>query len=427
MEKKVSFYTLGCRANQYDTEMMKEKVKKRHRVVPFEQGADVYIINTCTVTNGADSKSRKYIRKAARWGGFVIVTGCYPALNEEEVKNIDGVDMTATNRLKNNILDLIGKSNKGSRENISGSWNIDEQKISKDTKHTRAFVKIQDGCNKECSYCKVKYVRGPSRSKEEAYVLREIERISENGFREVVLTGIDLADYGKEGNDLANLLNKIADTTKLERLRLSSINPEGITPKLAETFEKRDELCPHFHIPLQSGSDKILKSMNREYTSSQYLEKVNFLKEKVTDSTFGTDVLVGFPGEKEGDVEATKEVIEKVGFLNYHLFPFSPREPTSGASMQGKVSHEKKKERKKTLRRVCRLVAEEEKRKFVGAKKEVLLEKKNPSSGKWRGYSKNYLDVQLLPSDEKDFEEGDFIEAEIEEAEENGCLARFLT
>ena len=427
MNKKISFYTLGCRANQYDTEMMKEKLKVKYQIVPFGPESDIYIINTCTVTGKADSKSRKYIRKASRWGGLVLVTGCYPVLDREEIEEIDGVDFVLTNRNKNNILEILRERNENNGENLGKSWSLNEQKISRDTRHTRAFLKIQDGCDKDCSYCKIKYVRGPSRSKSRKNVKKEVDSLLENGYPEIVLTGIDLADYGESKKDLPRLLKELSNKKGLERLRLSSINIDGITPEIIEVFKEEKELCPHFHIPLQSGSDKILRSMRRGYKASKYLETIQNLKTNLRGVTFGTDIMIGFPGEKEEDVEKTEKILKEIVYINYHLFPFSPRNYTDASSLPGQIPYETKKKREKRLKEIGSKKAKEEKEKFIGSKRELILEEESSKTGYWRGYTKNYIDVHI-PSLPKKYErEGNILEVKIEKVEYSHCVGSMLT
>ena len=355
MKKRVAFYTLGCKANQYDTEVMKEKIKEADGLEPvtFDEDHDVSIINTCSVTNSADRKSRKYIRRAARKGKTVLVTGCYVTLDSDTISEISGVDGIIPNSQKTEIIDILKRAESNDAVTFPQdpvNWDIDRQAISQDSNHTRAFLKVQDGCSNRCTFCKVHFLRGPARSKSPSRVVEETRTLGKRGFEEVVLTGINMAEYGENDRGLALLIRKLAEVEEISRIRLSSINPEGITEELLEAFEGTDKTCPYFHIPLQSGSNRILDRMNRGYTREYYLDRVNLIKQKLPNGTFGTDLMVGFPGERDSDFEKTLSMVEKVGFINTHVFRYSPREVTPASDFDGRVDSNVKKNRSEKLR-----------------------------------------------------------------------------
>lgn len=426
MSTKIAFYTLGCKSNQYDTEVMKKAVEEMdgYRVVPFEEGADISVINTCSVTTGADRKSRKYIRKAIRDGGLVLVTGCYVTLDSNEIANIDGVDAIFPNSHKyefHRVLDWVEKGNRGkvSRDEAI-NWDLDSRGISRDRNHTRAFLKIQDGCDNSCSFCKVRYLRGPTRSKSPEEVVREARNLGDNGFEEIVLTGINLAEYGEGGLKLAELVEKLSRVKEVSRIRLSSINPSGISEDLVKVFNRSEKPCPYFHIPLQSGSNRVLDSMNRNYSREYYLDRINMIKRELSEPTFGTDLMVGFPGEDKEDFEKTKEVVGSVGFINAHVFRYTPREGTPASEYEDDLHSTRKKQRAKELRNLVSSVSQARRRKFRGSKLEMVLEERSGPLNGWSGYSRNYLDLHLpkreLP---EGYGSGDTLEVELEKAKED--------
>ncbi|MCF7876137.1 tRNA (N(6)-L-threonylcarbamoyladenosine(37)-C(2))-methylthiotransferase MtaB [Candidatus Bipolaricaulota bacterium] len=430
MKKRVAFYTLGCKANQYDTEVMKEKIREEDgfELVAFEEDHDVSIINTCSVTNGADRKSRKYIRRAARKSKFVLVTGCYVTLNSDTITEISGVDGLFSNSQKTEIIDILKlaeSNNSGTFFPDQGSWDIDRQAISRDSNHTRAFLKIQDGCSNRCSFCKVHFLRGPARSKSPARVVKETRNLGEHGFTEVVLTGINMAEYGENDEELARLIRKLAEVEEISRIRLSSINPEGITEELLEAFEETDNTCPYFHIPLQSGSNRILDRMNRGYTREYYLDRVNLIKQKLPNGTFGTDLMVGFPGERDSDFEKTLSMVKKVGFINTHVFRYSPREVTPASGFDGRVDSNVKKHRSEELRALAASVGQEQREKFLGRTLEMIVEEKSDRIHGRRGYSKNYLDLHLPENSlAKKIEGGETVTVKLIDVEDDYCVGK---
>lgn len=412
--KTIAFRTLGCRANQYDTQMMKEKLPQEWKLVPPNEKADIFCINTCTVTNSANSKSRQYIRRIKRKNpnSLILVTGCYAHTSPHEVHNVKGVDVVFGNPQKSDIAEIIKAALKGKRGIITSNrahHPLAGEKITSDEKHTRAFLKIQDGCRKRCSFCKTTYARGPSRSKSIPKTVEEVKELVDNKYREVVFCGINLAEYGKGSQEtrlkkkkqpLLKLLTECVKIKELRRIRLSSINLEGINSKLLKFFNQVDKACPYFHIPLQSGDDKILRKMGRGYTVRDYVKKVNQIKDIVPNATLGCDIMIGFPGETEENFANTCRLVEKLGFVNTHIFRYSKREGTPAASFKNQIPEPIKKKRADLLKKIAKRVEKNAKSRFIGRKLEVLIEEESPLPGaSWRGYSKNFIDIHIQGGD----------------------------
>jgi len=413
---KVSFYTLGCRANQYDTEAMKERLKESFKLVSFEEEADIYVINTCTVTVGADRKARKYIRRAKRKGGIVLVTGCYPALNGKEIAEMEAADLVFDNRHKNHLPEIIEQALNGRRGLLQGGgdWDLEKESIRRDSAHTRAFLKVQDGCDGDCTFCKIRYVRGPARSKSPQSVLEEVRNLLEEGFREIVLTGIDLASYEWNEVSLPGLMRRIAQVEGVRRIRLSSLNLKGMTSDLLYLFKELEEPCPHFHISLQSGSGRVLKKMGRKYDLGDFLQTVDKFRNELPQATFGADIMVGFPGEREEDLKETVKAVKEARLINSHVFRYSPRSETPASKMEVTIGSEEKKRRSDKLRRVARSVALTEKKNFLEDTFAVMLEEPSSKTAGWRGLTRNYLDVHLSSTEEQ-FQEGEVVKAKLKE------------
>ncbi|MCK4241464.1 MAG: tRNA (N(6)-L-threonylcarbamoyladenosine(37)-C(2))-methylthiotransferase MtaB, partial [Candidatus Atribacteria bacterium] len=334
---KVAFKTLGCKVNQYETEVIFNLFQTAgYRIINFKEKADIYIINTCTVTKEADRKSKQMVRKAIRQNqnAKIIVTGCYAQSNYQDLKKIEGISLIAGNREKNIILQQIDKLNINHTiikvkpvKYLRKFDNIFKGEISL---HTRAWVKIQDGCNKFCSYCKVPYARGPARSRLIEDILKEISNLNSRGVKEVVLLGINLGTYGKDMFDkkvsLSKLISLISNFEEIKRIRLSSIELDDINDELMDVFIKCPKLCHHLHIPLQSGDDKILKLMNRPYTTSVFKNKISQIMRKIPDIAITTDIMVGFPREDVQSFNNTYNFVKKIGFAKIHIFPYSDRE-----------------------------------------------------------------------------------------------------
>jgi threonylcarbamoyladenosine tRNA methylthiotransferase MtaB len=375
--KTVKFYTLGCKVNQYDTQSIRERFLQRgFAEVNNGKPADVYVINTCTVTQAADSKSLEMIRRSCRENPLarLIVTGCLAENPHETLKAMPGVDY------------IIGKR-------------FFPVGISSFFKHTRAFLKIQDGCDNFCSYCKVPLVRGRSRSRLLEEIIHEANQLVRNGHKEIVLTGICLGAYGKDLLPKIDLVRVIKELEKIEgvmRIRLSSIEAKDVTSALISHMERSNKLCSHLHIPIQSGDNAILKKMRRKYTRGDYLKLVGKIKKQIPGIAITTDCLVGFPGETEGQFQNTADLLKKILPLRAHIFPYSRREGTSVASDPSIVSPKVVKERAESLKKTASFCAESYKRKYIGRSADVLFEgrsKLRPDC--WEGHTGNYIPVLL--------------------------------
>ena len=355
---KAAFYTLGCKVNSYETEVNIEMFKKNgYEIVPFNEKADVYVINTCSVTNTADSKSRKIIREAVKRGegAIVVVMGCYSQIKHIEASSIPGVSIVLGTANKTKILDLIEEYKKNKKQIVKvfdlKDIKFEDMELDKFETHTRAFVKIQDGCNNYCTYCIIPYTRGNVRSKPKNEVIKEITNLANNGYKEIVLTGIHTGHYGKdiEEYDFSDLLSEIEKIDGIERIRISSIEIVELDKKFLETLKNSKKIVNHIHIPLQSGSDTILKKMNRRYLMDDFIKKINEIRSVRPNIAITTDVIVGFPGETDELFNETVESIKKIGFTELHVFPYSKREGTVAAKMPNQVDGNISKERVKTL------------------------------------------------------------------------------
>ena len=355
---KAAFYTLGCKVNTYESEVNMEIFKNNgYEIVPFNEKADVYVINTCSVTNTADSKSRKMIREAVKRGNnaIVVVMGCYSQIKYLDVANIPGVSIVIGTSNKSKILDLIEEYKKTKKQIVKvfdlKDISFEDMNLDKYEKHTRAFVKIQDGCNNYCTYCIIPYVRGNVRSKPKNLVIKEITELANNGYKEVVLTGIHTGHYGKDlkDYDFSDLLSEIEKIDGIERIRISSIEIVELDNKFMEVLRKSKKIVNHIHIPLQSGSDTVLKKMNRRYLMKDFINKINEIRSIRPDIAITTDVIVGFPGETDELFDETVESIKKVDFTELHVFPYSKREGTPASTMPNQVDESIKKERVRKL------------------------------------------------------------------------------
>ena len=421
MMRRIAFYTLGCKVNQYESEAMREEFDpQRYRSVPFSEGADIYVINTCTVTSRSDRKSRWAIRQAclaARRGskkkGLVVVTGCYAEDKPEEISLIPGVNLVLGNREKSEISRYIEKYNPSSSPLVLRGSAADEPGrisrlsdggcgdlgISKFWGRTRAFLKIQDGCDQFCSYCKVPYVRGSLlRSRDSGEVLKEARRLRNNGFKEIVLSGIRLGTYGN-GCTLGGLIKSISDIEGIERIRLSSLEPQDISENLIEAMARYPEVCPHLHIPLQSGDDKILGLMKRRYTSSDYESLLGRIRKALPEVAIATDVMVGFPGEGEENFRSSYDFVSEMNFARTHVFRYSRREGTEAAQLEGEVDKGTAKKRSGKMLKLALQKAKEFRSSYRGRRRKVLVESRDPQSGLLSGFTDNYIRVTLKGED----------------------------
>lgn len=380
---KVAFYTLGCKVNAYETEVAINKFKNRgYEIVPFSDLSDIYIINTCSVTNTSDSKSRKEIRNAIKRNknAVVAVMGCYSQVNSKEVSDIDGVSIVIGNKDKSKIVDIVEEYIKNNKKinRIYDLNNIEFENmvLDKFENHTRAFVKVQDGCNNFCSYCIIPYTRGNIRSKDKDIVIKEIKTLTDNGYKEVVLTGIHTGHYGQDlkNYDFSDLLLELEKIDKLERIRISSIEITELNDKFLSILKNSKKIVDHIHIPLQSGCDKILKLMNRKYDMNYFINKIETIRKIRPSIAITTDVIVGFPGETNEDFNITKENIKKIKFAELHVFPFSKREGTRAASMKNQIDGNIKKDRVKELLNISNDLKEQYYKQFIGKTLPVLTE-----------------------------------------------------
>ena len=354
---KVGFYNLGCKVNAYETEFLINEFKKKgYEIVDFNDKADIYIINTCSVTNASDQKSRKVIRSACKnKDAIIVVMGCYSQMKSEVVKDIEGVSIVLGNKDKSKVVELVEAYIKD-RENFQDIYDLtntefEDMFLDNFENHTRAFVKIQDGCNNFCSFCIIPYARGNVRSKKKEFVLDEVKALVKNGYKEVVLTGIHTGHYGQDLKEynFSDLLKELEEIEGLERIRISSIEIVELDDEFLEVLKNSKKIVDHIHIPLQSGCDKTLKEMNRRYDMKFYIDRINKIREIRPNMAITTDVIVGFPGETEEDFNITKENIKKIEFVELHVFPYSKREGTKAASMPNQVDGNIKKERVKEL------------------------------------------------------------------------------
>lgn len=396
---KFKIVTLGCKVNTYESEMMREKLIASNYVETFDNDADIVIINTCSVTNMADAKSRKLINynKRENPNAIMVVCGCSAQNKKEELSNLD-IDILIGNNGKSNIVNLIEDYKNTNEKYInfinSRKLEFEDMEVEKFTNQTRAYIKIQDGCNNFCAYCIIPFMRGNIRSKDMSKVIEEANILVNNGHKEIVLTGIDTGSYGKDKNyDLTDLLNELVKIEGLKRIRLSSIDTFDLDDKFIECLKNNDKICDHLHISLQSGSNKILKLMNRKYTCEEYLNTINKIRSVRPDISITTDVIVGFPQESEEDFNEVLDYVNKVKFSKVHVFPFSKRDGTKASIMDGQVQESIKKTRAKKLIEVSDELEKEYYSKFLGKELEVLIEEN--IDGKSIGHTSNYIKVEI--------------------------------
>lgn len=396
--KTVGIYTLGCKVNTYESEYIIDKLKKAgYEIKDFNEKCNVYIINTCTVTNSSDSKSKKIIRSAIKQNkdACIIAMGCFIAANPDFKE--DGLDIIIGNKDKSKIVEILDEYFI-KKEQIDKTYSerlteFEDMFITNFPGRTRAFVKIQDGCDNFCSYCIIPYVRGKCRSKEMNKVLEEITTLTNNGYKEVVLTGIHTGNYGKDlDTSFASLLKEIVKINKLERLRISSIEITELTDEVLDIIKNEKVIVDHLHIPLQAGSDEILKRMNRKYDLEFFFNKIEKIRNIRKDIAISTDVIVGFPGETDEMFEKTKETCRKLKFSKIHVFPYSERKNTASAKMDGKLDNSIKKQRARELIEVSRELEKEYMQKYIGKEVEVLIEESGDISS---GHTSNYLNVRI--------------------------------
>lgn len=413
MKNTFNIQTLGCKVNQYESEAI-EEIFERRGFERKDKNADVYVINTCTVTNMSDRKSRQMISRARKDNpdAIIAVMGCYSQVKPEDVAKIEGVDIILGSRNKEEVVDLC-EDMLQNKEAIDQVISVSEEKtfedlqISNQTEMTRAYMKIQDGCNMYCSYCLIPYARGNVVSRPMVSIVREAKRLAQNGFKEIVLTGIHVASYGKDLDEdisLIDVIENVANVDGIERIRLSSMEPRHITRDFLERMKATGKACDHFHLSLQSGSDEVLKAMNRKYDTKTFKEKTDLIREVFPNAGLTTDIIVGFPGETEENHKETMDFVNEIKFAKTHLFKYSKRDGTRAAKMKDQVNGNIKKDRLKDLEAIEKANREAFLEKQIGKTLEVLFEDKSDMDGAKSGYSTSYLRVNVknpdLPSNE---------------------------
>lgn len=407
MMKTVAFYTLGCKVNQYETEAMEEIFQKEgYKVVNPKESADIYVINTCTVTNLGDRKSRQFIRRAKKTNkdSTIAVVGCYAQVSPDEIEKIEGVDVIIGTSDKEKIVRLCEEARENNIKinkvkDFRELKDFEELKIEDLKSKTRAYMKIQEGCNQYCSYCIIPYARGPIRSRPLQNIIKEGKRLSEAGFKEIILTGIHVASYGKDRGDytLLDVIKEINKIEGIERIRLSSIEPTLIDKKFMETIIKMPKVCDHFHLSLQSGSDKILDKMNRKYTTDEYRNTVHLIREYMPYAGITTDIIVGFPGEGEEEFKETYDFVKEIGFSRIHVFKYSPRSGTPASKFKDQVHGSIKSQRSEKLIELGEKLMKEFNKKLIGKNMTVLFEEESKDNSEYmEGYTTNYTRVRAL-------------------------------
>lgn len=409
--KKAALHNLGCKVNAYETEAMQEMLEKAgYEIVPFREGADIYIINTCTVTNIADRKSRQMLHRARKMNpdAIVVAAGCYVQAQAEKEEVDPCIDIVLGNNRKKDLIAVLEEYQQKKAggecleevEDISRTREYESLSLTRPGDHTRAYIKVQDGCNQFCTYCIIPYARGRVRSREIDDVIREVRALAENGYREVVLTGIHLSSYGIDFDGERHLLELIRAVHRVDgicRIRLGSLEPGIITEEFVQALAALPKMCPHFHLSLQSGCDATLKRMNRRYTSGEYEEKCRILRKYFDRPALTTDVIVGFPGETEEEFRQSMEFVDKVDFYETHIFKYSRREGTKAAVMEDQISEQVKAKRSALMISLGERKRQAYEESFIGSEVEVLVEEPDTINGKevQTGHTKEYIKVAL--------------------------------
>lgn len=417
--RTVAFHNLGCKVNSYEMDAMLQDLGRHgYEIVSFDEKADIYLVNTCTVTNMADRKSRQMLHKAKKTNpeAIVVAMGCYVQSDTEGVRADAAVDLMIGNNRKKDLVRILESYMDGIEEesviDINHTSEYEEMRLTGTQEHTRAYIKIQDGCNQFCSYCMIPYARGRVRSRRKEDILEEIKGLVQAGYQEFVLTGIHISSYGvdfkKEGaakEDLLSLMQEIDKLHGVKRLRLGSLEPRIITEEFVTGMGALEHICPHFHLSLQSGCEETLKRMNRHYTPQQYSAGVELLRQTFRHPAITTDVIVGFPGETEAEFEATREFLEKTGFYEMHIFKYSKRKGTRAAVMENQVPEPVKTQRSNILMAMEEKDTAAFRKYYLGKKAEVLLEEKKEIDGReyWIGHTKEYVKA-AWPDDGQDYQ-----------------------
>lgn len=413
--KKAALHNLGCKVNAYETEAMQHILEAAgYEIVPFTEKADVYVINTCSVTNIADRKSRQMLHKAKKNNPYAVVVaaGCYVQTKEAEAALDESIDIIIGNNKKHELVKLLEKfeaekkqeeTKQNRKAQLASIADINHEKqeyeelyLERTAEHTRAFLKVQDGCNQFCSYCIIPFARGRVRSRRAEDVLGEVRRLAEHGYREVVLTGIHLSSYGADtGDSLLHLIELVHEVEGMKRIRLGSLEPRIVTEDFVKRLSRLEKICPHFHLSLQSGCDTVLARMNRRYDTAEYEAGCQMLRKYFSHPAITTDVIVGFPGETEEEFQITKEYLERIHFYEMHIFKYSRREGTKAAAMKNQVPEPEKTRRSAILLDLEKKMSEEFRNAYLGETVTALLEEKMEFEGKtyFTGYTKEYVKV----------------------------------
>ena len=409
MNRTVAIHSLGCKVNSYEAESMEQLLKQAgYTIVPFDENvtADIYIINTCSVTNIADRKSRQMLHKSKKINpdAIVVAAGCYVNADTKKAAEDNAVDIVLGNNCKINIVEALenyykDKNNSEMVVDFKEKQEYEELKLDEVSTHTRAYIKIQDGCNQFCSYCIIPYTRGRIRSRDIDEIEEEVTKLVSKGFKEVVLTGIHLTSYGVDNNkgSLLEVIMRLDKIEGLQRIRLGSLEPRVITEEFAKTLSSSKKICPHFHLSLQSGCDTVLKRMNRKYTTQEYYDKCCILRKYFNNPAITTDVIVGFPQETEEEFEATKVFLEKVHFYERHIFKYSRRKGTVADRMEGQVDEKVKTQRSAILLELENKMSKEYRQQHIGKTEEVLIEEIVSENGKdyFMGFTPDYIRVKI--------------------------------
>lgn len=414
MSKKVALHNLGCKVNAYEVEAMQQLLEKAgYEIVPFEEGADIYLINTCTVTNIADRKSRQMLHKAKKMNpnAIVVATGCYVQTDTQKLEEDSAVDLILGNNQKTQIVEALEEYEKEHAKQvqvieINHTKEYEELSIASTAEHVRAYIKVQDGCNQFCTYCIIPFARGRVRSRKIEEVLSEVETLAAKGYKEVVLTGIHLSSYGvdfpkEERESLLSLIQAVSRVEGISRIRLGSLEPRIITEEFLEGIVKTGKVCPHFHLSLQSGCNKTLKNMNRRYSAQEYAEKCELIRKFYPAPALTTDVIVGFPQETEEDFEESYEFVKKIHFYETHIFKYSRRHGTKAASMDGQLTEAAKAQRSDRMLGLHEIRAREYEEAMIGKKMELLLEEEIEIDGRpwYVGHSREYVRAVISKTD----------------------------
>ena len=413
--KSVALHNLGCKVNSYEMDVMQQRLQDcGYKIVPFDGAADIYIINTCTVTNIADRKSRQMIHRARRYNpdAVVVAVGCYVQTAAGEALEDGTVDIAVGNNRKKDIVSIIEEYLKTREQprvekiDINNTREYEEMQLTRTAEHTRAYIKIQDGCNQFCSYCIIPYARGRVRSRAEEDILQEVRGIVAAGYREIVLTGIHISSYGLDrgGPELLQLIRKLHEIDGLKRIRLGSLEPRIVTEQFARQLSALPGLCPHFHLSLQSGSDAVLGRMNRHYTAGEYFQTTKILRNCFRDPAITTDVIVGFPGETEEEFRETEAFVRKVNFYEMHIFKYSRRQGTRAAMMEGQLTEAEKGRRSAVLAQAEEEMSRSYRAGWLNRETGVLFEEKKQVAGGtyWIGHTPQYVKVAMEAGENAD-------------------------